>query len=337
MGGSCRHRADPRPPIRSRRGAADRGRAAHDEGPETAEVTTVIDAFDKDDPFDLNISIGFSQMWKNANIRRETNLFQPGLSTGGFVPATENVAHYTQSVSTLNMGLDIGIFRDLALALRLPLILADSRALSPLDGSDKNPQRLQDANGQQLFSVPFKSPTRSGVDWFSAGLDYAIMNQQRDWTKPTWIVGVEGRFGVGARLHACNDQAAIKCPDPNNPGQDRSDPGISRGMYGVGVHTLSFAAFRLRRAVHGLQHPRRVRAIEQRFWGHQRSARVAREPPAADRARSRWGSRSFRTSTASSSSASSVDFRVNGSYISPGPRILSELFDALGTSASSLL
>src|SRR5207248_9233593 len=108
----------------------------------------------------------------------------------GFVASTENVAWYSQSISTLHFGMDVGIFRDLALSLRLPLILADSRSLGDLDGSaGVSGQRLQDNNGQQIFSVPFKSPTRSGVDWFGVGLNYAIMNQQRDWTKPTWVIG----------------------------------------------------------------------------------------------------------------------------------------------------
>src|SRR4051812_20936002 len=44
---------------------------------ESGEATTVIDAFDKDDPFDLNLTLGFTQRWKSANIRRETSLNQP--------------------------------------------------------------------------------------------------------------------------------------------------------------------------------------------------------------------------------------------------------------------
>src|SRR5580693_4260860 len=91
---------------------------------ETAEVTSVVDAFDDDDPFDLNLTLGFQQTWKSANIRRETNINQPGLSTGNFVAATENIATYSQQVSTLNMGADIGIYRDPAVVFRLTLILS---------------------------------------------------------------------------------------------------------------------------------------------------------------------------------------------------------------------
>src|ERR1700722_12033152 len=131
---------------------------------ETAEITSVVDPFDEGDPFDLNLTLGFQQTFKQAKIRRETDLFQPGLSTGGFTPHTENVAAFSQSTSTLMVGADIGLYKDLALIFRLPIILSDSQSLGDLDGSSQNPQRLQDTNGQQLFSVPFKSPTRSGID-----------------------------------------------------------------------------------------------------------------------------------------------------------------------------
>jgi hypothetical protein len=207
---------------------------------ETAEVTSVVDAFDKDDPFDLNLILGFQQTWKHANIRRETTLNQPGLSDGNFVASTENVASYNQQISTLNVGADVGIYRDLALILRLPIILQDAQSLSDLDGSSRNPQRLQDSTGQQIFKVPFTSPTRSGVDWFSVGIDWAIFNQQRDLTKPTWVIGLEGRFGVGSPMHACNanpSNGAVECPTPGKPGVNR-DPGISRAMDSLSAHTI---------------------------------------------------------------------------------------------------
>ncbi len=224
---------------------------------ETAEITSVVDAFDGEDPFDLNLVLGFQQSWKHANVRRETELFQPGLSTGGFVPHTENVASFSESTSVLDVGADVGIYHDLALIIRLPIILGDSRELDDLNGSGAaaNAGRFQDPTGGWLFGVPpgatsalpFKSPTRSGVDWISAGLDWAIFNQQRDVTKPTWVIGVEGRFPLGSPLHACSDNPVFipnsggqtrKCPDPINPLAADRDPGISRGMYAVAAHTV---------------------------------------------------------------------------------------------------
>lgn len=214
---------------------------------ETGEVTTIVDAFDRGDPFDFHVFAGFEQRWKNTKIRRETTLNQPGLSTGGFTATTENVAAYSQSMSIIHVGADIGFFRDLALVFRVPIIAADSRQLADLDGSAKpaNAGRLLDPNGQPLFTVPFTSPTRSGVDYVQLGLNWAPFNQQRDHTKPTWLIGLAGQFGVGSSLHACNSTAGGNpiCPDPARAGvimggSGNRDPGISRGMWGLRAHTL---------------------------------------------------------------------------------------------------
>ena len=66
---------------------------------ETAEITSVVDAFDEGDPFDLNLTLGFQQTFKSASIRRESDLFQPGLSTGGFTPHSENVASFSEKTT----------------------------------------------------------------------------------------------------------------------------------------------------------------------------------------------------------------------------------------------
>ena len=206
---------------------------------ETGEITTVIDAADDDDPFDMNLILGFVQRWHTGNIRRETGINQPGLSTGEFVARTENVATFSESTSLLNMGAQFGLYRDLALTFKLPLILSNTRELGDLAGSARNPQRLADPAGGQLFAVPFKSPTRSGLDYLGVGLDFAILNQARDTTKPSWVIGVEGRFSIGAPIHSCNDnpaQGTPKCPDPVFPSIDR-DPGSSRGTTTVIAHS----------------------------------------------------------------------------------------------------
>lgn len=301
---------------------------------ETGENTTVIDAFDGDDPFDANLLLTFRQQWKSASIRRETALAQPGLTTGGFVSANENVASYKQSISTLEIGTDIGLYKDLAFSFRLPIILADSRELSDLDGSAKNQQRLQDGVGNQLFTVPFKSPTRSGVDWLSVGLNYAIFNQQRDDTKPTWVIGIEGRFGVGTPLHACNDNAPVKCPTPSNPSVNR-DPGISRGMSAVEVHTVfsrrygylePYAGFRMM-----AEFPHSD--TDMGDTSGLRGALLNRPPLMGSFT---VGTEVFPWENREVFQRLGLDFRVRGTYYSPG-REYSELFDALGSSGAKTL
>lgn len=302
---------------------------------ETGENTTVIDAFDKDDPFDANLLLTFRQQWKSANIRRETSLAQGGLSSGGFVARTENVASYSQSTSILEVGGEIGIFRDLALSLRLPIVLSDSRELSDLDGSSRNPERLQDPAGGQLFTVPFKSPTRSGVDWFGVGLNYAIYNQTRDDTKPTWVIGAESRFSIGPRLHACNENAPIKCPDPANPNGPSRDPGISRGMTLLAVHTIFSRRFGYVEPYIGFRMQAELPQPNSDFAASNdvRGSLLSRPPLVGSFT---VGTEVFPWENREAFQRFGLDFKVRGTYYSPG-REYSELFDALGSSQARSL
>lgn len=302
---------------------------------ETGENTTVIDAFDKDDPFDANLLLTLRQSWKSANIRRETTLAQPGLATGAFTAQNENVASYSQSLTVLEVGGDIGIHHDLALSLRLPLILADARELSDLDGSSRNPQRLQDPNGQQLFSLPFKSPTRSGVDWFSAALNYAIFNQQRDPTKPTWVIGAEGRFAIGDRIHACNENAQIKCPDPANPTGPGREPGISRGMHSIIANTVFSRRFGYVEPYTGFRMHVELPQSNSDFGATSDiKGTLLNRPPIVGTFT--VGMEVYPWENREQFQRVVIDLRLRGSYHSPG-RDYTELFDALGSSQAATL
>ncbi len=303
---------------------------------ETAEITSVVDAFDSDDPFDLNLVLGFSQSYKHAKIRRETQLAQPGLATGGFIPASENIASYSSSTSTLLVGADVGIYKDLALVVRLPVVLGWSQSLGDLDGSQAvSAQRLQDPVSGQLFTVPFTSPTRSGVDYVSAGLDWAITNQQRDRTKPTWVVGIEGRVAIGTPLHACNAAPAAgvaRCPDPVT-GQDR-DPGISRGMDSIVAKTIWSRRFGYVEPYSGFWVQADFPRGDSDFGKWNPSTDVARTPPIVGSFAA--GVEVIPYEHRAAFQRLSADFRLKGTYHSPG-RDYSELFDALGSSQAGSL
>ncbi|HEY8041987.1 MAG TPA: hypothetical protein VIF15_19425, partial [Polyangiaceae bacterium] len=308
---------------------------------ETSEITNVADAFDGPDPFDLNLVLGFTQSFKHASVRRETQLQQPGLigapgQSAGFIPATQNVASYSSSMSTLDVGADIGIYHDLALILRVPVILSWSQSLGDLNGSQAvAAQVLNDPMGGQLFGVPFTSPTRSGIDWISGGLDWAIYNQQRDETKPTWVIGIEGRLAVGAPLHACNQNPGpgiAQCPDPLNPSVNR-DPGISRGIHSVIGKSIWSRRF-------GYVEPYSGFWVQADFPGYgdygawNVENNLARTPPLLGSFA--LGLEVIPFEEREQFQRLSADFRFKGTYHSPG-REYSELFDALGSSQAASL
>jgi hypothetical protein len=308
---------------------------------ETAEITSVADAFDKNDPFDLNLVLGFTQTWKNAKIRRETTLFQPGLSQGGFIPATQNIASYSSSMSTLLVGADVGIYHDLALILRLPIILSWSQSLGDLNGSAAvAAQTLQDPQGGgQLFGVPFTSPTRSGVDYISGGIDWAISNQQRDSTKPTWVIGLEGRIPVGTPLHACNaspPSGVPQCPNPSAPtdATQNRDPGISRGMYSVIGKSVWSRRFGYVEPYSGFWVQADFPSGDSDFGKWNPANNLERTPPLLGSFA--LGLEVIPYEHREQFQRFTADFRFKGTYHSPG-RDYSELFDALGSSQAPSL
>ncbi len=228
---------------------------------EPTEITQVADAFDDDKPIDVNLSIGYQYSSRSADILRESNE-----STGLYTRSTDKIAQYKESTNRLLMRADIGLYRDLALVLRMPVILSNSQSLGNYSGPTTQAQALQGVTGEQLFSLPFSSPSRHGIEYLAVGLDLGLMNQYRDRTKPTWIVGVEGRFSVSEPMHACNDHPTagqVKCAAPgdvNRDGQTNDaalnlpagsnpnnypiegsatprQPGVSRGTTGLEVHS----------------------------------------------------------------------------------------------------
>jgi hypothetical protein len=304
---------------------------------ETAEVTSVVDAFDDDDPFDLHLSLGYSHRFKTAAVRRETNLTEPGLSSGGYVASNENIARFNQQVSTLDVQAHAGLYKDLALTFRLPVILSDTRELTSLEGSERVPSRYADPSGAQLFTLPLTSPRRSGIDFFAVALNYAIFNQQRDPSKATWVVGVEGRFGVGQALHACRERpeaGVAVCPDPVNPSQNRG-PGISRAMNTFVVQTIFSKRFGYVEPYAGFSFLAEFPQARGDFAAtSDLRGMLLNRPPLQGTITGGvevipWENREqFQRLV--------FDFRGRGTYISPG-RDYTELFDALGSSQAPSL
>ncbi|MCK9460173.1 MAG: hypothetical protein M0R80_11085 [Proteobacteria bacterium] len=201
------------------------------------EFTDVIDAADQrynGDPFDLTLRVGYERFYKQGDIRRESFDTTPHeWDYYGYV----DVAKYTQTTHILNMELDIGLFHDISLKTRLPLILKDQRKLS----RDKDFSWADDFDGDgspdQLFSTDFKSPDRSGIDVLAVGLWWGILDQGRDDTKPNWTFFVEGRFSVGEEMSAACGSSDAQCSDgydnEGNATTASSKGGISRGVHEI--------------------------------------------------------------------------------------------------------
>jgi hypothetical protein len=336
---------------------------------EPAEVVQVVDAFDDDDLFDLHLSLGYQSTWKSAKIMRESSITDAGFSDGGYSRANLNVAEYSQRVSRLNTRADIGLFKDVALIVRLPIVLSDDRELKGTGGSDSTmSQRYAIAGqpGEQLFSLPFKSPTRSGVEYLAIGLDVAPFNQARDSTKPTWLIGIEGRFDVSEPMHACNKNpqplnstsgaAQVQCAnrsDINRNGtggefatntsgagplegtfSGGNKPGISRGVTALEGHTIVSRRVKYIEPYGGFRALFEFQNDSSEFGATDLQGSLVNHPPL--RGTMIFGLNVIPWEIRDAFQRLAIDFRFTGTYVSEG-RDYSELFDALGSSDASSL
>lgn len=298
---------------------------------EPTSYTDVADAFDTDDPLDFHVHLGFTNFRTHGVIERE----RP--AAGGL--ATPDVARFRHVQHVLDVGFDLGLYRDLALYGRLPVILSDRRSLAVPSGRTRAAAEgdlaspLPDGSSEPLFSVPFNSPTRSGLDHLALGLAWSLTNQHRSPSLPTWVLMVEGRLGVGKLLTACDADAAYEGDVRCNGG---GSPGMSRGVHGLRVETRVSKRYRYVEPYGGLsflvEWPGRAR---DRFLpGGRLDGYNERMPPrvgevTAGMAVIPWEHRGrFQRF--------SLDLRGSAAYVSDG-HDYSPLFDALGTSTSALL
>ena len=328
---------------------------------EPGEVTNVIDAFDDGDRFDANISLGFSFASKSAKILRETHVAEPGLTTGGYTSRLLNVAQYTSEIARLTPRLDIGLYHDLALYVRVPIILSYSQKLESLkDSQDQQSVVLQGAPGEQVFGLPFKSPDRSGVEYLALGFEVDIFNQARDRSKPTWLLGAEVRLSIGSPMQACNPNTErlnavqpgygsggmVACADPSDVNRDGNkdndfegsdvserQAGVTRGTIGLEGHTI------LSRRIKYIEPYGGFSALAE-FYDSSDFALTNLEGSLVNRPPVRGsmilGAMLIPWENREKYGRFTLDFRFTGTYVSEG-RDYSELFDAIGSSDAASL
>lgn len=280
---------------------------------EPGSFTDVIDAADDLDPYDLNVRLGFRRSRERATLQRQST---------GMVPSFTDVADYERIRNVLELGVDFGIYKDVALYARLPLVLVDTRSLSP-SGAAGPVMAFPGDMDAPLFSLPFDSPDRSGLEHLAVGLAFSPMNQGRHRWQPTWTMLVEGRFSIGELIEPC--AAGTGCSD-----------GVSDGTHAVRFENRLSRRYRYVELYGGLGfHFAWAGRAEDRFApGGQLSGYVHRRPPTRGfltagidivpwEERMKW-------------QRLSIDLRATGTYVSEG-RDYSLLYDALGTSQHRLL
>ena len=181
-------------------------------------------------PFGFNLSVGYGRSLRRGAIKRERS----GLSsTAGDIKLFKEL-RFSQVRHILSVRGEAQIvprFMDLMLHVEFPIVLSDVRELGlTQNGGDpcgtprtqncvtpRNsrllnegflPASIASAIGPSQVNIAgdtrapnmFYLPNRSGIDQMYLGLSWAPLNQRRDPTKPTWVLGFEARLAIGEAM-----------------------------------------------------------------------------------------------------------------------------------------
>lgn len=319
---------------------------------EPHSYTDVVDAFDEDDPFDINVSLEFRHIREWGTIQRERGTWTPSEDPNRLSRLWENVATHEHTQNVLELGLDVGIFRDLAIYGRMPIIFSDDRRIVSTDPTvdlsldDSIPGDDPGRTSPPLFALDpggsFAAPTRSGLDYIAAGLAWSIMNQHRERDLPTWVLMIEGRFNVGDPLVACRQNGGPECRRWTQSGGTWSfddggvNAGMTRGTNALRIETRSSWRTEYVEPYAGLTFQIEWPASAERFFlpAGNLGGIVNERPPILGEltggvAIHPWENRAeWQRLT--------IDLRFHGRYVSEGHGY-SPLFDALGTSQNRYL
>jgi hypothetical protein len=198
-------------------------------------ASLVASAADPGDPVDLHLRLDYDYAVETATIWREV-VGAPGANPLDPLPKVSDLA-FKQSRHQLVPRADLGIYHNTSISVALPIIIAQQRELTlapgvtrdgsttlvdgllPMEGFD-----ARDPGTGLAGDGVFRGVSRSGVDQIHTGMTFALMNQDKDDTKPTWKLGGELRIPVGRVMRM-------------NPVDPSLETGVGRGVYEVRVST----------------------------------------------------------------------------------------------------
>lgn len=210
-----------------------------------AEITRVQSSGDSRNRFDLEVSVRWDRTQQRSTITRELNEAGSGMP-GGSIGEGDDL-RYVRTRNAIVPRIAVGLYHDLELHFEMPYVLNDDRELryAIVDGVPTGgvppgstiENNGVDAEGQActvderpdlagvqcpLFPVPQTVYHGAKVGDLQAGLAWAIFNQQRDDTKPSWVVGVDVTFPTAERYEPAKDRSAA---DWSSPFTAEADPG----------------------------------------------------------------------------------------------------------------
>jgi hypothetical protein len=201
-----------------------------------AEISRVVSSGEPGSPFSMDLDVHWDRSVENATITREKGSAGTSALPGGAVFQGDRLA-YTRTRNAVVPRIAIGIWKDFELHAEMPYVLGDDRdwRYGTLYGQPTGPTtdsistNTIDAQGQPcavqpcpLFTVPSTGYHGGKVGDLKAGLAWAIFNDKKDDTKPTWVVGMDLTVPTAAKWEPGKDRNPDTWASPyelkTNPG-----------------------------------------------------------------------------------------------------------------------
>jgi hypothetical protein len=292
--------------------------------------TEVADAFEEGDVLDVNVHLGFRRSVASGTIAREVidESSEDGRSRRHFI----DVAEHEHVRNELVFQLDVGIYRDLMLFVRVPVVLGDDRELSapsgdrcPLGSTLESCLALEEpvpaGADPRLFDLSrtLRSGRRSGVPSVDLGVAWGVINQYRKRHLASWVLLLETSIDTGEVVHAC-------------VGSD-CEPGVSTGTAKLKLESRWSYRYRYLEPFAGIAHTFQWVTGGEKLYEPAGDLAGAVDPEPPSRSAATLGVAIIPWEDRGRFQRFEVDLKSEASLISSG-RDASPLFDALGDSSN---
>jgi hypothetical protein len=170
-----------------------------------AEISRVVSSGEPRAPFSMDLDVRWDRSVESATITREKSSAATSTIPGGVVFQGDRLA-YKRTRNAVVPRLAVGLWKDFEAHFEMPYVLGDDREwrYGSQYGNPTGPENSSianntiDAQGQPcspspcpLFPVPSTGYHGGKVGDLKAGLAWAIFNDRKDDTKPTWVLGMD--------------------------------------------------------------------------------------------------------------------------------------------------
>lgn len=192
-----------------------------------AEITRVATAGEKDNPFDLELSVRWDRLAEDSTISRERALTAAEAPPFGRLQNTPQF-RYSRKMNAVVPRIAFGIYEGLELHVEVPYVLADDRTYkvakvngTPADtipgGVATNTQDAMDrpcTGGVCPIFLPSTVYHGGQLGDVKAGFKWAVLDDAKDDTTSSWVIGLDVTFPSAKQYDPAADRLASNWLSP---------------------------------------------------------------------------------------------------------------------------